>query len=314
VYLWTHHGDALCFTDHKKRIMLVSMTGYGRVEIPFHHKLIAVELRSLNSKISDLRIKIPANYRTKETEIRKRVTQALERGKIDLMIEVSSSVGSGEEAYALNGELFRKYYRELRTICDELDCQNADLVQAIMRIPSVVISEKEALDGEEWDAVCKTIDQAIVVMNSHREIEGEAMEKECRDRIGAIKGLLEQISPLEKEREEQLRQRIWQNVVDVVGKEKIDANRFEQEILYYIEKLDITEEKVRLSQHCDYFLQVLDADGERQKGRKLNFIGQEIGREINTMGAKANYSAIQRIVVQMKDDLEKIKELVANVL
>ena len=290
------------------------MTGYGRVEEPYLHKLIAVELRSLNSKISDMRVKIPANYRTRETDIRKMVTQALERGKIDLMIEVTSSLGSGEEAYALNGDLFRKYYRELRSLCDELDCKEADLVQAIMRIPSVVTSEKEALKDEEWATVCKAIERAIEVMNHHREIEGEAMERECRDRIGTIKDLLVEISPLEKEREAQLRQRIWQNVIDVVGKEKIDPNRFEQEVLYYIEKLDITEEKVRLAQHCDYFLQVLDATGERQKGRKLNFIGQEIGREINTMGAKANFSAIQRIVVQMKDDLEKIKELVANVL
>lgn len=289
------------------------MTGYGRVEEPFHDKLIAVELRSLNSKHSDLRIKIPANYRIKETEIRKMITQSLERGKIDLNIEVTSSVGAGEEAYALNGDLFKKYYRELNAICADLGCEGGDLVQAIMRIPSVVSSEKGALNDEEWEAVKGTIEQALAVMNQHREVEGQAMERECRDRVNAIKDQLELIPPLEQEREERMRQRIWKNVEETVGKEKLDANRFEQEILYYVEKLDITEEKVRLSQHCEYFLEVLD-NPQRQKGRKLNFIGQEIGREINTMGAKANHSGIQRIVVQMKDDLEKIKEMVANVV
>jgi uncharacterized protein (TIGR00255 family) len=289
--------------------MLLSMTGYGRVKQTFGEKTISIEIRSLNSKYSDVRVKVPQNYKEKEVEIRKIVIDKVERGKIDLSLEVSSNEGGDD--YGLNIALFKKYHHELSKLAKELHIPDGDMLQAILRLPNVVSSAAESIDEEEWSQVKDTLHKAIDKFQQYRSIEGEAMEQDMTLRVNNIASLLGQLAPFEQGRVTRLRQRLHQNLEEHLGKDKIDENRFEQEILFYLEKIDLTEEKVRLEQHCKYYLEEL-ATEKSQKGRKLSFISQEMGREINTMGAKAYSSDIQRIVVGMKDELEKIKEQVAN--
>ncbi len=285
------------------------MTGYGRTTTRFEEKTITVEVRSLNSKFTDLRVKIPQNYKEKEQIIRKYLTSNIQRGKIDMSIDIKSAHGDSE--YGLNTALFKKYHNELSQIMGELEMPTGDLVQAILRLPNVVSNADSDLSEEEWETLYATIKQAVNNFNEFRKEEGAAMEKDCRQRVLSIMKDLEILDPFEKKRVELIRTRMQKNIDEYIGKDNIDANRFEQEILYYLEKIDVTEEKVRLSQHCKYFLEELDKP-QIQKGRKLSFISQEMGREINTLGSKANSSEIQRIVVRMKDELEKIKEQVAN--
>lgn len=289
--------------------MLLSMTGYGRATHEFAEKTITVEVRSLNSKFTDVRFKIPQNYREREADLRKMVSQQVERGKIDVTISVKSL--SGDDEYALNKALFKKYHLELTQISDELQLSKENILQSILRLPNVVSADEQTLSEAEAKAVEKATSEAIVNFTAFRRAEGIAMEEDCKKRIANILNDLSLIAPFEKERVEKLRARMLQNMDEYVGKDNIDANRFEQEILYYLEKIDVTEEKVRLEQHCKYFLEQL-ATKQTLKGRKLSFISQEMGREINTLGSKANSSDIQRLVVQMKDELEKIKEQVAN--
>ncbi len=285
------------------------MTGYGRTTTRFEEKTITVEVRSLNSKFTDLRVKIPQNYKEKEQIIRKYLTSNIQRGKIDMSIDIKSAHGDSE--YGLNTALFKKYHNELSQIMGELEMPTGDLVQAILRLPNVVSNADSDLSEEEWEALHATIKEAVTKFNGFRKEEGAAMEKDCRQRVLNIMKDLEILDPFEKKRVEVIRTRMQKNIDEYIGKDNIDANRFEQEILYYLEKIDVTEEKVRLTQHCKYFLEELDKP-QMQKGRKLSFISQEMGREINTLGSKANSSEIQRIVVRMKDELEKIKEQVAN--
>ncbi|MEM1319030.1 MAG: YicC/YloC family endoribonuclease [Bacteroidota bacterium] len=289
--------------------MLLSMTGYGRASESIDDKTITIELRSLNSKFTDVRFKLPQNYKSKEPEMRKLIIETAERGKIDVQIDVQSMDGDGQ--YALNQALFRKYYRELNQLTDDLAMPSGDLMQAILKLPNVVASEQNTIEEEEWKAIRNALRSALNAFTRFRKEEGHAMEKDCRLRIANITSLLKEVAPFEKERAERLRTKILNNMEEYVGKDNIDANRFEQEILYYLEKIDITEEKVRLEQHCKYFVEELDTQ-DTLKGRKLSFISQEMGREINTLGSKANSSDIQRVVVKMKDELEKIKEQVAN--
>ena len=289
--------------------MLLSMTGYGRATTHFEEKTITIEVRSLNSKFTDVRIKIPQNYKEKEQVIKKYLTDNIQRGKIDMSIDIKSAEGDSE--YGLNAALFKKYHHELSQILGELDMPADGLVQAILRLPNVVSNAVADLSEDEWLALDATIKEAVRKFNVFRTDEGAAMEKDCRQRVLSIMSDLEVLDPFEKKRVEVIRSRMQKNIDEYVGKDNIDANRFEQEILYYLEKIDVTEEKVRLSQHCKYFLEELDKP-QIQKGRKLSFISQEMGREINTLGSKANSSDIQRIVVRMKDELEKIKEQVAN--
>jgi len=292
--------------------MLLSMTGFGRATKSYQDKTISIEIRSLNSKFTDTRFKIPQNYKEKEPELRRIIIDKAKRGKIDLLIDIKSVSGDGE--YGLNPELFKKYYTELKKLSSELGMPEGDYLQAILRLPNVVNTSGESVDEGEWKAVISTIHEAIDSFTKFRTAEGAAMETDCKLRINNIMEGLTQLDPFEKERVTKLRARLNQNMEEYVGKDNIDANRFEQEILYYLEKIDVTEEKVRLEQHCKFFVEQLDATKEPMKGRKLSFISQEMGREINTLGSKANSSSIQRLVVQMKDDLEKIKELVANIL
>lgn len=289
--------------------MLMSMTGYGRASSVYEGKTITVEVRSLNSKLLDTRFKIPQTFKDREPEMRKIVTERALRGKIDVSIDIKSSNGDGE--YALNQNLFKKYYSELMELSKTLEMPKTDVMQAILRIPNVIATDIDEIDEEEWNAVKGTLQSALDNFMKFRNTEGKAMEEDCQLRTKNIVNLLEEVAPFESQRVDRLRSKINKHMEEYVGKDNIDANRFEQEILYYLEKIDITEEKVRLAQHCKYFNEVLDM-ADIQKGRKLSFISQEMGREINTLGSKANSSDIQRIVVQMKDELEKIKEQVAN--
>jgi len=287
------------------------MTGYGRASQTLSDRTITIELRSLNSKFTDIRFKLPQNYKSKEPDLRKKIIGAAQRGKIDISIDLQSTNGDGQ--YALNQALFSKYYTELNNLRTQLGMPEGDLMQAILRLPNIVASDTNTVSEEEWNQVSSVLDSALEKFREFRHEEGMAMEKDCVLRIDNIVSFLKELAPFEEKRAEKLRTRIQQNMEEYVGKDNIDANRFEQEILYYLEKIDVTEEKVRLEQHCKYFLEVMEAKNP-QKGRKLSFISQEMGREINTLGSKANSSDIQRIVVKMKDDLEKIKELVANVV
>lgn len=291
--------------------MLLSMTGFGRVANTFQNKTISIEVRSLNSKFTDMRIKAPMGYREKEHEIRRMLSDRLERGKIEFSLDIQH--GQGESASLINAHLFKQYYKELGTLCAELNIPAGDIVQSILRMPDVVSVGQQEIDEQEWEAVKQTMDAALLAFDQFRMAEGQVIETDMRARVGIIQDKLQEIAPFEIERIEKLRQRIYQNLEDYLGKDKIDESRFEQEILFYLEKMDVSEEKLRLGQHCQYFLEELDM-ANTQKGRKLSFIAQEIGREINTLGAKSYSSDIQKIVVIMKDELEKIKEQIANCL
>lgn len=291
--------------------MLLSMTGYGRATGSFDEKTISVEVRALNSKMTDLKIRLPGEYKEKEVELRKIVNDHAERGKLDIIIDVQNADGAA--TVSLNEALFRGYHRELTRLTSELGMGQTDLLQAILRIPNVVASMSGEVNEEEWKTVCDTVGKALDNLRAFRGQEGQALETDLRLRVGNILLLLAQVPPFEQDRFQRMRERLRNNMDEAFGKESLDTNRFEQEILYYLEKMDITEEKVRLEQHCRYFIEQVD-NQQQSAGRTLNFISQEMGREINTLGAKAYDADIQRLVVQMKDELEKIKEQLANVL
>ncbi|RMG78266.1 MAG: YicC family protein, partial [Bacteroidetes bacterium] len=283
--------------------------GYGRGTVTRGGKTITIEIRSLNSKFTDVRFKMPNNYKEKEHEFRKLITEKAQRGKLDMSLDIKSQ--TGDENFGLNLPLFRRYFHELTALSNELEIPQGDIIQAILRIPNVVGGAEDEIDEEEWKDVMEAMNIALTNFDLFRRTEGEAMEKDLRLRIKNILEALAQIDPFEKGRIIRLKNRLKQNLEEFLGKENVDENRFEQEVIFYLEKIDITEEKVRLEQHCKYFLEQLDLK-TTQKGRKLSFISQEMGREINTLGAKAYSSDIQKLVVHMKDELEKIKEQVAN--
>lgn len=287
------------------------MTGYGQASNQFKDKTIQVEIKSLNGKTSDIRCKVPGSYKEKEIQLRKNLMDKAYRGKFDFSLTVESD--KGDDEYGLNKALFRKYYNELTELKEELGIDSGDIIQSILRIPNVVGAINEEIDEDEWEVVLRTSDEAIKALNNFRAEEGKAAEKDLKDAASTIAELLTKVEPFEGGRIETLKERFRKNLEDFQTDEKVDRNRFEQEIIYYLEKLDINEEKVRLSQHCKYFNEVLDS-GNPEIGKKLGFIAQEMGREINTLGAKANEKNIQQMVVSMKDALEKIKEQVANIV
>jgi len=289
--------------------MLFSMTGYGRATRPYANKAITVELKSLNSKFTDVRVRTPQYFKEKETELRRLLLEGAERGKLELSVEVKSIEGDGE--YGLNQPLFRRYHRELTSLAEELRIPQGDMLQAILRLPNVVATEAVEISEEEWNAVLATFQEAMGKFDHFRLSEGAAMEADLRLRIANIMQLMGELAPYEEERMLRTREKLNKSLDEHLLRERVDESRLEQELLFYLEKMDITEEKVRLEQHCKYFLEELDTRG-RSKGRKLSFISQEIGREINTLGSKAYSSDIQKIAVNMKDELEKIKEQVAN--
>jgi uncharacterized protein (TIGR00255 family) len=292
--------------------MLLSMTGYGRATRPFGDKTVSIEVRALNSKMTDIRFKMPYSYKEKEIDLRRILTEQAERGKIDVTINVKSM--SGEDDFVLNHDLFRRYYQELTKLRGELGIENGDVMQAIMRLPNVVGGDDETISEEQWQATVGALDDALIDFKKFRHTEGGAMDKDLRMRGASILKLLADIEPFETERVVKLRQRMKQNLDEFMGKENVDKNRFEQEVLFYLEKIDVTEEKVRLAQHCRYFTTTLEDKKNSSKGKTLNFIAQEIGREINTLGSKAYSADIQHLVVQMKDELEKMKEQIANLV
>lgn len=289
--------------------MLLSMTGFGRATTTYQDRDISIEVRSLNSKFTDIRMKMPQNYRDREADLRKLLIKQIERGKIEFNLDVKSP--DGEEEYSLNSALLKKYYQELDKISSELNIAKSDLLPSILRLPNVVYPSANSADEEEWAAIKDVVNQAISKFMEFRKEEGKAMEKDLQFRIHNIQKYLTEIAPFEEDRVVKLRAKLLKSLEENFAKDRIDQNRFEQEVIYYLEKIDITEEKVRLGQHCKYFLEQLEAES-MLKGKKLSFISQEIGREINTLGAKAYSSDIQKLVVMMKDDLEKVKEQVAN--
>ena len=292
--------------------MLKSMTGFGKATYESEKIKITVEIKSLNSKQADIFIKIPAQYKEKEFILRNELIKNLKRGKIELSAWIDKE--ETNKISNLNKNAIENYYKQFADISNILkrDISNENILQTIMHLPDVIKSEKLEIDEKEWDLIFKTTQKAIKEIISFRTQEGNALEKDFTERIKNISKLLVEIEPFEKSRIETIKKRISNNFEEHLKNIEKDDNRFEQELIYYLEKLDITEEKVRLANHCKYFNQTMQK--EEIAGKKLAFITQEIGREINTIGSKANSSDIQKIVVQMKDELEKIKEQSLNIL
>ncbi len=291
--------------------MLQSMTGYGKTVCELENKKITIEIKSLNSKQLDLSLRLPVIYREKEMMLRNELSKHLKRGKIDVgfYVEITGTSSAG----TFNQEVIKEYYNQLAVIHKELNLPvDPGLMQGIIRIPDVLDTQREELDELEWKQVIagflNTIEQVIEFRNS----EGKSLETDILLRVNNIKDLLHNVSPFEPERIEKIRGRLDDNMKEFLNGQNVDENRLEQEIVFYLEKLDMTEEKVRLAHHCDYFCEV--ADDKSSVGKKLGFISQEIGREINTLGSKANHHEIQKVVVKMKDELEKIKEQLLNIL
>ncbi len=292
--------------------MLKSMTGFGKATYESDKIKITVEIKSLNSKQADVSIKIPSQYKEKELILRNELIKNLNRGKIELSVWIDKA--ENDKKIKLNKDAIKNYYKQFSEIADSLnrDTIKENIFQTIMHLPDVIKSEKVEIDKEEWDLITKTSKKAIIEIDNFRTQEGNALENDFNNRIKNISQLLSDIEPFEKARIETIKNRINQNFEEHLKKINTDKNRFEQELIYYLEKLDITEEKIRLNNHCKYFIETMQ--NEKIAGKKLAFITQEIGREINTIGSKANSSDIQKIVVQMKDELEKIKEQSLNIL
>lgn len=291
--------------------MIKSMTGYGKAEFETGNKKITVELKSLNSKQLDINSRIPALYREKDIVIRKELNEKLVRGKMDFSLYIEN-LGM-ESNSVINENIVSAYFEQLSGIQKKLGLPVSDeIMQSIMRLPDSVKTVYEELDEKEWEVIHVNIRKVIDAVNQFRAQEGVALEKDIRSNINEILKLLKQVEPFEKQRIENVKNRIMDGLNELNLNGNMDKNRFEQEMIYYMEKLDINEEKVRLLNHCNYFLETMESN--EVVGKKLGFIAQEIGREINTLGSKANESNIQRIVVQMKDSLERIKEQMLNVL
>ena len=295
--------------------MIRSMTGFGKTTATPGGRTVNIEIRTLNSKTLDVNTRIPSLYRDKESEIRSEINRVLERGKVDFMITVDSDADTND--FVINRQLASKYYAEIKQVADELGVMTGEnIISDILKMPDVLKAGREAPDETEWAQVKSAISDALALTEVFRIAEGELLGKDMIARIQLILDLLLKVEPLEGMRIGNLRERFQRNQDEFLEKttkvDKFDENRFEQEIFWYLEKLDITEEKLRLRKHCDYFIDTLNS--HESNGRKLGFITQEIGREINTLGSKAYNAEIQMIVVQMKDELEKIKEQVSNVL
>jgi len=292
--------------------MILSMTGFGKAVVTFGEKKINVEIKSLNSKQLDLSTRIAPLYREKEMEIRQLVAQGVERGKVDFAIWIEKDAGA--DAAPVNMAIVENYYRQLRQLIETTGIpEPQDWLQTLMRLPDVTTrTEAEVLDPEEWKVARQAIEEAIAQLTAFRRQEGEALQRKFTEKIDNIASLLQQIEPYEKARVEKIRQRIVDGLKDIPEVE-YDKNRLEQELIYYIEKLDISEEKQRLANHLKYFRETMAEEGHGV-GKKLGFIAQEMGREINTTGSKSNQAEMQNLVVMMKDELEQIKEQVLNAL
>ena len=282
------------------------MTGFGKHVIQLPSKKITVELKSLNSKNLDLNARMPSAYREKELELRKIIASSLVRGKVDFGLYVEST--GTETSAQINQEVVSLYMKQLGAIAGAND--DLRLLEMAVRMPDAMKTEREDIDDDEFKAIHLALKEALTEINTFRSEEGDVLEKDFLERISALKNLLKQVVEMDPDRQTDVRERLEKAVADLTA--DVDANRFEQELIYYLEKYDITEEKVRLANHLDYFSKTLNS--KDSNGKKLGFISQEIGREINTLGSKANYAPMQQLVVQMKDELEKIKEQMLNVL
>lgn len=291
--------------------MLKSMTGYGKSVAEIPGKKITIEIKSLNSKSLDLNIRLPWLYKEKESEIRNIISQLLDRGKIDLTI--TFDMLDNEILPVINKNIVKNYFIQLKEIASELGIDNNEqLLPAIIRLPDALKTEKIELPESEWLLVSEKITESAMELDKYRAEEGKSLEKDILKSLNSILMLLEDIEKFESDRIPKIREKLKKLLLEYVGSENVDKNRYEQELIYYLEKLDINEEKVRLRKHCEYLQEKISSPPPN--GKILGFISQEIGREINTIGSKAYDAAIQKIVVMMKDELEKIKELSLNVL
>ena len=284
--------------------MIQSMTGFGKSVLSLTDKHISIEIKSLNSKSIDINTRIPQAYREKELDFRKLIAEQLLRGKVDFSIFVENT--GTQTPSKINPNIVKSYIEQMRAI---VDGDLTELLKMAVRMPDALQTTTESVSEEELSAIFEHISLAITDLQSFRIQEGKVLEKDFVLRISNIDSLLQEVQALDSERLALIRERLEKAVADI---QSVDANRFEQELIFYLEKLDITEEKIRLKKHLDYFLETLHS--EESNGRKLSFIAQEIGREVNTLGSKANFAPMQQLVVQMKDELEKIKEQVLNVL
>ncbi|WCO01508.1 YicC/YloC family endoribonuclease [Psychroserpens ponticola] len=285
--------------------MIQSMTGYGKSVIQLPTKKISIEVKSLNSKNLDLNTRMPSLYREKELSIRKLIASKLVRGKVDFSLYME--ITGEETSTQINKTVVNQYIKQLKNV---VDGDETELLKMAIRLPDALTTEREEMDENEWSQISKEIDNSLEKILQYRIDEGKSLEVDFIARVQNISNLLDEVIAIDPDRIEGVRERLNKGISEI--KEKVDENRFEQELVYYIEKFDITEEKVRLKNHLDYFQKALHSDDSN--GKKLGFIGQEMGREINTIGSKSNYAPMQKLVVQMKDELEKIKEQLLNVL
>lgn len=290
--------------------MLQSMTGFGKAEGTQNNVSYSVEVKSLNSKQSDIYVRMPNNFKSKELELRTLLASKLARGKMELTLAVNGPVVEGQQT--VNMDLAMKYHAELKKMAEAMGESSDNLMGHILKMPDVLVTEAPKLDPNEWAFIMDLANQAIVKHREFRTAEGATLEADFKNRLNRITELLVEVDEYEGLRVETVRTRLNKAVEELAKEEGLDKNRHEQEIIYYIEKLDVNEEKVRLNAHLKYFVETMNQEGPN--GKKLGFITQEMGREINTLGSKAYHQDIQKIVVQMKDELEKIKEQVLNVL
>ncbi|MFD2916792.1 YicC/YloC family endoribonuclease [Psychroserpens luteus] len=285
--------------------MIQSMTGYGKSVIQLPTKKISIEIKSLNSKNLDLNTRMPSMYREKELGIRKLIASKLVRGKVDFSLYME--ITGEETSTQINKTVVKQYIKQLKEVVDGND---TEMLKMAIRMPDALTTERDEIDENEWSEIATVIDSSLEKIQQYRLDEGEMLEADFIGRVQSISNLLDDVIAMDPDRIEGVRERLTKGIADI--KEKVDENRFEQELVYYIEKFDITEEKVRLKNHLEYFQKALKS--EDSNGKKLGFISQEMGREINTIGSKSNHAPMQKLVVQMKDELEKIKEQLLNVL
>ncbi|OFY44033.1 MAG: YicC family protein [Bacteroidetes bacterium GWF2_40_14] len=286
------------------------MTGYGKAESLYGQDKLVVEIRSVNGKNSDISLKTQLIPREREVEVRQLISQKLQRGNIDLFANVEYAQEGATKT--INKQVFLSYYNQIKAINEELDekLDYSGLINCIVKLPDVIEIQKREVDVDNWDQLKSCIIEALISITEFRAVEGKKLEEDIRGRVGYIMDHLGEVEKYEQERSETIKTRLTCRLEEL--SQSLDRNRLEQEIIYYLEKLDVTEEKVRLTQHCKYFLETLE--GEEFPGKKLGFIAQEMGREINTLGSKANNAEMQKWVVRMKDELEKIKEQTLNIL
>ncbi len=291
--------------------MIKSMTGFGKATAEQKGKKLCIEIRTLNSKQLDINLRLNHLYKDKESEIRTIISKELERGKIDISVYFENN--EDISAYNINKSLLLKYYNELKAISIEAKNEaSSDIFSLALRMPDIMTTGSQELEEDEWNQFKKVFQETLNQVNNFRIHEGEILGNDIKKRIQGIIQLLNLIDPFEKQRMEDIKKRIHSNLEESIGMGKVDPNRFEEELIYYLEKIDITEEKIRLRKHGDYFIETMKQN--EANGRKLAFISQEIGRGINTIGSKANNADIQKLVVQMKDELEKVKEQLLNIL